>query len=118
MVRRPVSCQTLDEALEQALATLDPGESGEATLDRVIDFDWKPLLDLMEGDMAPEEEVENGALLALSHKLERFRDLIEPFAREEGPLADQLSKLTRQTANPYRKQGVPAPVPVEVHRVL
>jgi hypothetical protein len=118
MVRRSVSCQTLDEALEQALATLDPEDSGTAALDRVIDFDWAPLLELMEGDMATDGEMESGTLLALSHKLERFRDLIEPFAREEGPLADQLSKLTRQTANPYRKQGVPSPVPVEVHRVL
>lgn len=118
MVRRPVSCQTLDERLEQALVTLDPDGMGQTTLDRVVGFDWEPLIELMQGDMAPEEAEETGMLLALAHKLARFRDMIEPYSREDGPLASQLSKLSLQSANPYRKRTGSSKVAAEVHRVL
>lgn len=108
--------QELDNLLEMTLLLLDPEESGETRLSRILEIDWRPLDDLLEN--TPEEGT--GRLedqIVLSHKLERLRRLLDPFVSPEGPLALELTRLSRLTSNPYLSRGG-GRFPAELNRTV
>ncbi|MHB1605823.1 MAG: hypothetical protein ACYCTV_05455 [Leptospirales bacterium] len=96
--------QELDSLLERILLSLDPDDLGETQMDRVLETDWHPLNDLLshppeEGRSRLEDQI------ALSHKLERLRKLIEPFVTPQGPLSLELVRVSRLNSNPYLSRG-------------
>lgn len=97
-----------DVLLEDALSFLDPEWEGRTTLERILDFDFRPLERLLSQGQPPVSDDLAVNLIRL-HQMERLRALLVPFLSQDGPLVRELTRVSVIAANPYRKYALPPP---------
>ena len=106
----------IDSLLEETLIFLDPDGTGETRLEQILQYDWKALERVLS--LPPDDGTRDpGARVALVHRIDRLRRLILPFASPEGPLAEKLLLLSRQSSNPYVSRGR-SHTPAELNRTV
>lgn len=99
-----------DVLLEQALSFLDPEYSGRTTLERILDFDFRPLERLLAQGRPP-VSADMAVNLIRFHQMERLRILLLPYLAQDGPLVRELTRVSVIAANPYRKAALPKGTP-------
>ncbi len=95
-----------DVLLEDALSFLDPEWEGRTTLERILDFDFRPLERLLSQGRPPVSDDLARNLMRL-HQMERLRALLLPYLSQDGPLVRELTRVSIIAANPYRKCVLP-----------